>query len=432
MDKEEIIKAILPWNFWGKKQDLGFPRDNYVQEAINLLKSNKVVTITGIRRAGKSVIAKQVAKKLAEGKNSLIVNFEEVRLDEEKDSRFLVKLYDAYTEILSPEPHPLIILDEVQEVTGWEKFVRSLNEKREARIIVTGSSAKIMSEELATVLTGRTLSLEVFPLTFKEFLKFKGLDTTNKLQAIKKESLIKNYFREYILYGGFPEVVLEKGEELKLKILNSYSNDILYKDIIRRFKIKRIDKLERVASFFLTNFSSPITFNRLGKFLKLDEKIVEKYSKNIESSKLIFFLKRFSSSIKEQENSPRKVYLRDIGFHNLSNILFSDKVSKIYENIVAVHLLRTAGEKVFYWKDAAGREVDFLIKEKSTVSRLIQVSYSLERIETREREINSLSKAMEEFGSAKGLVITAEYENTERINGKEIRFIPLWKWLLTD
>lgn len=432
MNKEEIIKAILPWNFWGKTQETGFLREEYVQEVIAFLKSNKVVTITGIRRAGKSVIAKQVAQKLAEGKNSLIVNFEEVRLDEEKDNRFLVKLYDAYTEFLSPETYPLIILDEVQEVTGWEKFVRSLNEKKEARIIVTGSNAKIMSEELATLLTGRTLILEVFPLTFKEFLKFKGLDTADKLQVIKKESLIKNYFREYTLYGGFPEVVLEKGEELKLKILNSYSNDILYKDIIRRFKIKRIDKLERVASFFLTNFSSPITFNSLGKFLKLDEKIVEKYSKNIESSKLIFFLKRFSSSIKEQENSPRKVYLRDIGFHNLSNILFSDKVSKLYENIVAIHLLRTAGEKVFYWKDAAGREVDFLIKEKSTVSRLIQVSYSLKRIETREREINSLSKAMEEFGLAEGLVITSEYENTERINGKEIRFIPLWKWLLTD
>lgn len=432
MEKEEIIKAILPWNFWGKKQDVGFPRKKYAQETIKFLQSGKVVTITGIRRSGKSFIAKQVAQKLTEGKNSLIVNFEEVRLDEEKDSRFLVKLYDAYTEILSPEQNPLIILDEVQEVAGWEKFVRSLNEKKEARIIITGSSAKIMSEELATLLTGRTLVLEVFPLTFQEFLEFKGLDTTDKLQVIKKESLIKNYFREYLSYGGFPEVVLEKGEELKLKILNSYFNDILYKDIIRRFKIKRIDKLERIASFFLTNFSSSITFNSLGKFLKLDEKIVEKYSKNIESSKLIFFLKRFSSSIKEQENSPRKVYLRDIGFHNLSNILFSDKVSKLYENIVAVHLLRTAGEKVFYWKDAAGREVDFLVKEKLTVSRLIQVSYSLEKMETREREINSLLKAMEEFSSAKGLIITSEYESTEQIKGKEIKFIPLWKWLLTD
>lgn len=431
MNKESIIRTLIPWNFWEKEPHTGITRNEYVNEGLRCLKTNKVVTITGIRRAGKSYIARQIVNDFVKNKNnSLIVNFEEAGFDEELDRKFLVKIHDAYLSILKPDKKHLIILDEVQEVKEWEKFVRSVNEKNEAHLVVTGSSAKIMSEELATLLTGRTLKMEVFPLTFKEFLGFKGLALKGRFEVIKNEGKIKDLLKEYLSFGGFPEVVLEEDEDLKIKILRSYYGDILIKDVVRRFNVRRIDKLERIGFYYLTNFSSPITFNRIGKFLKFGEKTVEIYSKHIESSKLIFFLKRFSFSVKEQENSPRKVYLMDIGFHHLSNILFFDRVSNIYENLVAIQLLKKEGEDIFYWKDYSGREVDFVIRENRRVKQLIQVCYSIEAPDTRERELKALLRASEELKCRNLLVITDDFEGEEKIKGKNIKYVTLWKWLL--
>lgn len=429
MREESLIKALIPWNFWEKELDIGIERKEYLKEILKYLKTKKVITIIGIRRAGKSFIAKQIVNEFVkEKKNSLIVNFEEARFEGELDKRFLINIYDAYLSILKPTNKPLLILDEIQEVKDWEKFVRSINEKDEAFLVITGSSAKIIGEELADLLTGRTLTVEVFTLSFNEFLMFKSLKLADKFELIKKEEEIKGLFKEYASFGGFPEVVLQQDKELKLKILRSYHQDILSKDIVKRFNVRRIDKLERIAFYYLTNFSSSITFNRIGKFLKLSEKSVEIYSKYIESSKLLFFIKRFSSSIKEQENSPRKVYLTDVGFHNLSNVLFSDKISKIYENIVAINIIKNY-DNVFYWKDYMGREVDFLIKENSKI-KLIQVCYDLESQEAKERELKSLLKAMEIFRLKDALIVTDDYEGTEKIKGKKINYIPLWKWLL--
>lgn len=433
MKEDDIIKTLISWNFWGERLEVGISRDAYVKEALCYLKTKKVVTITGIRRAGKSFISKQIVTSFVEDKNnSLIINFEEVRFDEALDEKFLVKIYDAYLSVIKPNEKPLIILDEIQEVKSWERFVRSVNEKNEAYLIVTGSSAKIMGEELATLLTGRTLTLEVFPLTFTEFLQFKGLKIRTKFEFIKKADEINDLFKEYVSFGGFPEVILEKDKGLKLKILSAYYQDILNKDIVKRFKIRRIDKLERIAFYYLTNFSSPITFNSIGKFLRFEEKTVEIYSKHIESGKLIFFLRRFSSSIKEQENSPRKCYVTDIGFHNLSNILFSDKIAKIYENIVAIQLFKKEGKNLFYWKDYSGKEVDFVIKRGLKINELIQVCYNIEDFKTKEREIRALIKASKELKCGNLLVITESKEAEEKIGNKRVKYVPLWKWLLEN
>ncbi len=428
MNEQELIRILLPWNFWGKKLNTGVQRKQYVDEALSYLKTNKIITIVGMRRAGKSYMARQIAKSFKE-KNSLIVNFEESRFDEELDKGFLNKIYDSYLALIKPDKKPLVILDEIQEVSEWEKFVRSISEKEEASVIITGSSARIMSEELATLLTGRTLTLKVFPLSFTEFLLFKNIQFSSTLEAIKKQAEVKQLFSEYCSFGGLPEVVLEDNPELKMKILDSYYRDIISKDIVRRFGIRRIDKLERIAFHYVTNFSSSITFNSIGKFLKLEEKTVEIYSNYIEQSKLIFFVRRYSSSVKEQENSPRKVYLTDVGFHNLSNILQSDKISKIYENLVAIHLLRREGDNVVYWKDNSGREVDFVVKKGPKIAEAIQVSHSFQNEETKKRELRSLLKVLEESRLNEGLIITEGYEKDETYNNKRIRFIPLWKWL---
>lgn len=431
MNEEEIIRILLPWNFWDKKIPVGIKREGYTNEAAKHLKTNKIATLTGIRRSGKSFIAKQVVDGLVKDKrNSLIVNFEEARFPWPLDKDILISIYDAYLSLIKPDKKPLIILDEIQEVKLWEKFARTLQEQHKADLVVTGSSAKIMSEELATLLTGRTLHQEVFPLDFGEFLLFREISIGNRLDIIKQEPTIRSLFREYCSFGGFPEIALEQDKDIKLKILESYYQDIIHKDIVRRFNVRRIEKLEQIAFYYLTNFSSPITFTRIGKYLKFEEKSVEIFSKYLEVSKLFFFVKRFSSSIKEKENSPRKLYLMDAGLHHLSNALLSDKNSKIFENIIAMHLFHKEGKNLCYWKDNLGREVDFVLGKGGKVTALIQSSWSIENPATKEREVMPLIKASEELHCNNLVILTENEEGNEISAGRKIKVMPAWKFLL--
>jgi len=228
MKKEDLIAILSDWNFWGKGLEVGIPRKIYTKKIDEILfsETNKIISIFGVRRAGKSFILRDVAKRLVEkfgAKNVLYINFEEVRL--EKTIETLLNSYSAYLEIIRPTSKPFLLLDEIQEINGWEKFVRSLNEKNEAKIIVSGSSAKLMSEEFATLLAGRDISIEVFPLNFFEFLEFKGFSIKSYEEAIIFKSEIIGKLREYLEFGGFPEVVLEKNENIKKEIL---------KDIMKR------------------------------------------------------------------------------------------------------------------------------------------------------------------------------------------------------
>ena len=209
----------------------------------------------------------------------MYINFEEVRL--EKTIETLLNAYYAYLEIIRPTLKPFLLLDEIQEINGWEKFVRSLNEKNEAKIIVSGLSAKLMSEEFATLLAGRDISIEIFPLNFFEFLEFKGFSIKSYEEAIIFKSEIIGKLREYLEFGGFPEVVLEKNENVKKEILKRYYETILIKDVKIRFKLRETNYIEKLSNFYLTNISSQISFNRLSKILNIPVKTVERLSKFI-------------------------------------------------------------------------------------------------------------------------------------------------------
>ena len=442
MNKEELISLLSEWNFWKKEQETGIERSEYMNKSLMFLKTkaNKILAITGVRRSGKSFLTKQIIKEFIkegiEPKNTLIVNFEEVKIDEELNLKLLIKIYEAFKEIINPDKQPIIVLDEVQEIPKWEKFVRTLQEKNEAKIIVTGSSSKIMSDELATILTGRVLEIGIFPLNFKEFLKFKSFEFKGYKDLIIRKNDLKKLLREYLKFGGFPEVIIEEQEYVKISILKKYYNDIIIKDIVRRYKIRNIKKIEILSNYYLTNFSSSITFNRISKFLKLPVKTVEIYSKYIESSKLLFFVSRFSFSVKEQENSPRKVYPIDTGLVNAISFRLMENKGKLMENLVAIELYRERAKKslteIYYWKDSFGREVDFVVKEGLKVKQLIQVCWDISNEETKKRELKSLLKASKELKCRNLLVITEDYEHEEIIEKRKIIYKPLWKWLLAE
>ncbi len=430
MRKEELLEILQDWNFWKKELDTGKERKRYLEKCLRFLKTNVVIAIIGVRRAGKSYIIRQVIKKLIENrakrKNILMVNFEDRRFAEFYP-KLLDEVYETYLEFLKPDNKPFIFLDEVHNVPKWERWVRTMQELGKAKIVVSGSSAKLLAGELATLLTGRHLDLVVFPLSFKEFLYFKNLNIKNKLDLAAKKIEIKRYFREYLEFGGFPEVVLSKE---KKQLLLTYFDDIITKDIEKRYNLREREKLRALARFYLTNISSRITFSSLSKFLNTTTNTVEKFSSYLEEANILFFVKRFSFKIKEQEKSPRKVYAIDVGLANAVGFKFSANFGRVAENIVAIELKRNSNAEIYYWKNPQHQEVDFVVKQNSKVKQLIQVCWNIHEYRTKKRELKPLLKASKELKCKNLLVITSDYESEEKIYGKKIRFIPLWKWLL--
>lgn len=437
MRKEEIISILSDWNFWGKGLDIGRERAFYLNRILSFLEGvEKVISVYGVRRSGKSFLLRQVAKNLSEklGKdNVLYVNFEEARFGS-NEIKMLVEIYDAYREFIRPDKNPLLILDEVQEIKEWERFVRSLHEKNEAKLIVSGSSAKLMSEDLATLLSGRDIPIEIFPLSFREFLEFRGIEANSEKDVIIRKFEIIQRLREYFEFGGFPEVVLEDGEEKKKAILKRYFETILVKDVERKFKVREKAKLEFLANFYITNISSPITYTSVSKILSIPKKTVERFSSYLAASRALFFVSRFSPTLKEQERAARKVYSIDTGMSNAVGFKIFENYGKTMENIIAVELLRrfsTSPTVKIYYLKVNEKEVDFVIKEGLQIKQLIQVSYVSNKDEISKREIDALLKASEELKCDNLIIITWDIEEQIRINKKTVKLIPLWKWLLT-
>jgi predicted AAA+ superfamily ATPase len=434
MNKTELIEILQDWNFWRKDIEAGVTRQEYLASVRKCLNTNQVVTVTGPRRAGKSFIMRQAAKDLMESgtpkENVLMVNFEDPRFTE-LDAKLLEQIYETYLEFLSPKGHPFLFLDEIQEISGWEKWVRCMHELRKAKLVVSGSNAKLLSREPGTLLTGRHLDVTVFPLSFREFLAFNNVVVKDKLDAVGKRIEIRSLLRKYLEHGSFPEVALS---EQKKDILLSYFEDLVNKDLLRRFNVRKPQELRALVKFYLSNVATLTTFNSIEKFLKISGATVEKFSGYLEQVYLVFFLKRFSFKVKEQEKNPRKVYAIDTGLSNAVGFRFSENIGRLAENVVFLELKRrqtfNPDLELYYWKDVHHREVDFVLKEGPTVTQLIQVCWNVENAQTKERELRSLAKAMNELKQHSALVITEDHEAEETFKGKPITFTPLWKWLL--
>jgi len=440
MEETEIIEILKDWNFWGKKKIiLGKERKTYLDNAVQSLDDNDIITEVGVRRCGKSFIARQTVKYLIDrgltANNTLIIDLNDERYLY-KDYKLLLEIYKTYKKYQKPKKAQVIVIDEPQEITGWERFVRGLSERGEAKFIITGSSSKLLSSEFSTLLSGRHIVMNVMPLSFREFLAFNGLDLKNALDIDKNSKMIKTMFEDYLKYGGFPKVI---DSDAKDAILTSYFDTILIKDVADRYKLRDTSKLKFLSKFYLTNIASMISYNKLVKSSAIEGrkglsvKTIERYSKYLESSYLLFFTKRFSFSVKEQENSPRKVYSIDNGFSSAIGFNFIEMLGRLLENTVAVELLRRSYEygktEFYYWKSkTTNREVDFVVKDGKELFP-IQVSYDINK-NSEARELEGLIEAMKNLHAKTGLVITYDYEKIEKSGDLEIKFIPLWRWLL--
>jgi len=435
MEKEEILKILEDWNFWKKELETGVKRSSYLEKLNRLLLNEQIIVITGARRSGKSFIMRQLAKDLmkkgVDKTQILMINFEDPRFTRLNVS-LLQKIYETYLEFLSPQGRPYIFLDEIQEVAKWEKWVLTMQELKKAQIILSGSNAKLLSREFSSLLSGRHLDLIVSPLSFREFLEFKNLKIKDKLDIVSHEIKIKSFLQDYWENGSFPEAVLK---ENKKEILLTYFNDLLEKDLIKRYKIRKGEKLKEVVKFYFSNNSSLITFNSLEKSLGISADTIEKFSGYLENIYLLFFVKRFSFKVKEQEKSPRKVYGIDSGLVNTVGFKFSQNLGRTAENIVFLKFLREKDQnpdlEIFYWKDKQHREVDFLLKEGKTIKSIYQTCWDLTDPKTKNREVKSLLKAMKELKLKEGFILNKDFAGEAEERGMKIIYLPLWKFLLS-
>lgn len=428
MENEKIIEILNDWNFWKKDLNIGVYREKYLEKIDKFLKTEQVIAITGVRRSGKSTLMKQFIKRHIESGRDrgsfLYINFEEPKFTGLLSLEFIEQIYQAFLEIVKPKERPVVLLDEVQNVPMWEKFVRGYSEKNEAYFIISGSSSKLLSKEFGSLLTGRWLEIKVYPLNFREFLQFKNLKIIDRLDIISKKLKIKQLLREYLEFGGFPLVSLKEEKE---DILARIFDDIIIRDIGERYKIRRLDKLKILAKRYLTDFSCQISYRNIAKSVGLSLDSVERISSYMQDAYLIYFVNKFSYSLKKQEVNPRKVYCIDPGIINIVSFRFMENIGRLYENLVFLSLMQN-GKEVYYFKDKG--ECDFIIKEKQKITQLIQVCYDIGNTDTKEREIGSLLEASDKLKCNNLLIITDELEKEEKVKGKKIKYIPLWKWLL--
>ena len=327
----------------------------------------------------------------------------------------------------------IIIIDEAQEVRGWEKFVRTYSEK--AKFIITGSSSKLLSSEFSTLLSGRNININVTPLSLIEYLRFNNIIIKDRKDlAINLENILK-YLELYIKFGGMPAPTLHK--DIHEELIKSYFDTIILKDIMDRYKIREGDKLKFLIKYYLTNISSLITFNNIYKSVKdillLPVKSIQRYSEYIETSGLIFFTTKFSYSLKEQENSPKKVYSIDNSFSYYFGYNFMENKGRFIENTVAQEFMRLKNIipllEIYYYREK-GYEIDFIIKIKNIVIP-VQVSYLINE-NNMKREVNGIIDFSKKFKVRSGIIVNSNIGEEKSYDGIKVKFVKLYDWLLNS
>lgn len=420
------MELLKEWNPWWEKRELvkeleGTFRPAY-SDLLDSVGIKEVTIITGIRRSGKSTLMYQMIDSLLKNirpEQVLFVNFEDKKLSDYS----LDDIYDDYRESLNPDRKAYIFFDEVHKKEGWESWIRKKYDlKTNDKFVISGSCSYLLKKEYSTLLTGRNLAFEVFPLSFKEFLSFKGIEVKNtKVVLDRTKYSVLKCLRQYLEQGGFPEVFF-KPERFKSKVLSQYFDDIIYKDIIDRYDLNS-QKAKDLAVFFMTNFTGIISLRNIRGSLGLSYDSIKDYVSYFKEAFMFFVLDHFSYSFKEQKAMASKVYCIDNGLRNAVSFKFSKDAGKLAENAVFVELKRR-GKDVYYW--TGEREVDFIVKNADNSLTAINVSYTDDVIE---REISSLLEFRKKFSKTKEMILLTNGTEKEH---EGVKLVPIWKWLLSE
>jgi len=402
-----------------EKRELGVERET-LSDLKSLISAPQVVVVTGLRRVGKSTLLKQIAEKYLKD-NYYFVNFEDERL-----LNFQVKDFDLLHETLISlfGEKKAFLFDEIQNVPQWERFVRRLHDQG-YKFVVTGSNASLLSQELGTRLTGRSIRVELFPFSFREFLVLKQVELPNlEVLTTKQKGNLLKYTNDYLASGGIPDAL----KYPELPIHKTLYDDVLFRDIATRYAIDNVKSLQELSFYLISNTSSLISFNKLKDLLKLGSvNTVKSYVSYLENSWLFFVVNKYAYSVKEQQIAAKKLYCVDTGLAQSVGFSFSENKGKLMENLVFL-TLRRKYQTVYYYKTAQDLEVDFFVPSKQM---LVQVAQKFDLQETHEREQKSLVVAESELKKALRLILVSEGEKQEMEHeGTKIQVVPLYEWLL--
>jgi hypothetical protein len=409
----ELKKALQDWQQWlNKTSHLIVPRKSLLRQQKDLC-----LALTGVRRSGKSSMTVQLA--LGRLEETFFFNFEDPIFFPGASVEVLDQLLSLYEEETGKIPK-LVILDEIQNVQGWERWVRKAIDLGYYQIVVTGSSSHLLSSEIATAISGRVIEQTIWPLSFSEYLIF--LDKTPSTKGAWLCAL-ENYLR----WGGFPKVILTPDENDRIILLKQYLSDIVLRDVVARHSIKNQKALHQIVSFYLTGLSCLHSYNSLRKAFEISIELASTLTGYLTQAFLVFEMSRYHSNLKVQTRDPKKIYVIDTGLRTVSLQSDREDWGRLAENAVYLEL-RRRDKQAFYYKQV--QEVDFVITELGKPVDTLQVCYSnLEDQETRNREVNALLECLQALELPSGKILTLSLEDVLLKEGKEIHFIPLYRWL---
>lgn len=395
--------------------------------------SGKIISVIGVRRCGKTSLllyhVGQLVKNGMDKSKIIYINFEDERLDLKADELDLI--LQAYRELYPDNDlnNCLFFFDEIQNINNWEKFVRRLYDSVSKNIFITGSNSRFLSKEIATSLRGRTLPVEVFPLSFHEFLRF----GKTKIDFASSHSIagIQNQFLRYLACGGFPELFHMK-DTVRDAVLQEYFNVMLYRDMVERYNISNIALLKYFLRRLFASATKSISINAIYNDLKSSgyrtgKNQLYEYLDICRDIYLAFPLNKYSHKPVVRELGERKIYAIDTGLLNAVTFRFSDDFGKALEQLVFLELKRR-GKDIYFYKNRS--ECDFIVKEKETVIGAIQAAWSLDDAKTRKRELRGIVDACKAFNLKNGAIITSDTTEEVEIDDIHIDIRPFSKWAL--
>ncbi len=432
MNKKETIKLII-----NRFQETNLPTviSRTVQLPIN---SGKIISVIGPRRCGKTyllfdTIAKLIAGGIAKS-NILMINFEDERLQLDTDELDLIlQTWREMHQGIELGEH-YFFFDEIQNIRGWEKFVRRIYDNESRNIFISGSNSAFLSSEIATSLRGRSVPYEIFPFSFKEYLNFKNLSINYNSEM--NRPFIINELKKFLQEGGYPET-LQMTSIQQSDILRTYYYVMIYKDLIERYEINAVSTvkyfIEKLADNVTKHFSLNNIYNQLrSQGIKLDKNLIYQLVEYIQNIYLAFSIQRHDYSLAARSKSDKKAYFIDNGLLNILTHSFSDNMGKLLENAVFIFLKTNYGNiyesNIFYYKDKS--ECDFVVFEKNQAMACIQVSYDISDAQTLLWEQKGLLQAMNHYGLKEGFIITLEQEREIDVEDKKIFVRPAFKVLI--
>ncbi|MFQ1020772.1 ATP-binding protein [Tardisphaera saccharovorans] len=429
MIDRETLKRVVAESLSASLPDV-IPRDVKVD-----LNSPSIVALAGVRRAGKTYEMFSIMKALVQQgvprSRLLYVNFEDERLRGIGTDQ-LQEVIDVYHELSGSkqDDRPYLFLDEVQNAEGWEMWVRRLHDEG-FRIFVTGSSSKLLSREIATALAGRQITYLIFPFSFKEFLSAIRFNA-DPVSLYSRWGEVMGFVSAYLTYGGFPEVVLTREEPTKLRLLSSYYDSIVFRDIVERYSVRDTNTLATLLRYAVSSYGNQFSSSKAYSYLKsngirVSKKTVDAYLDHAKSVFFLFELFKYSKGFKRSNQARRKAYLVDSGFASLFG---AQDWGRLLENAVFLELQRMVANdptlSVNYWSD--GEEVDFALSRRGQPVQAIQVTYELSE-SNRKRELEPLVEVAGQTG-AEPLLITYDRDGEEIYEGRRVKVISFARWAL--